>query len=147
VDSDICIGCGECVAVCPAGAVDVHCRDISNWGKGRDTLPIRMVDYVVGLMNGKWNTTIHVLHMYDITEKCDCVNFAQQPLISRDIGFLVGKNPFAVDLIAGKLLSQQCSSEEVEIGASILETVRIASDYARDVYNIFSEVPIQEVAL
>ena len=145
VDAQFCIGCGECTAVCPSGAVEIHGREISDWVRGKDTLPSRMTDYVVGLMNGKWNSTVHVLHMYTVTEKCDCVDIKQEPLISRDLGFLIGKNPFAVDLIASRLLAREIAAESVDVDESVLRTAAVSAEYAYENYEIIPEAQVHKL--
>ena len=89
VDQEKCIGCGECISVCAlsTGAASLHGAVIDDWQRGSETFAERMSDYVVGLMNGKWETTIHVLHLYAVTPLCDCVDQLQEPLLSRPLGY------------------------------------------------------------
>ena len=147
VAQQFCIGCGECVAVCPSDAVELHGREISDWVLGRDTLPTRMVDYAVGLMNGKWDRTVHVLHLYGVTEKCDCVDIKQRPMIHRDMGFLVGRNPFAIDLIAARLLARELRLDEVDIEDAVLRTAAISAEYAYENYDILPEARVEKIFL
>ncbi|MGD2094085.1 MAG: DUF362 domain-containing protein [Phycisphaerales bacterium] len=58
-DSNICIGCGECEAVCAVGkgAIKLESEEINDWERGGETLPIRLADYTIGLMNGRWDNT------------------------------------------------------------------------------------------
>ena len=138
VDAEFCIGCGECEAVCALrkGAITLQAEDITDWQRGKDTLPLRMVDYTMGLMNGRWENTIHVLHMYAITERCDCVNAAQQPMLERDLGFLVGKNPFAIDQIAGRMLAEALRDEDRPLDRSLLGTAKRAAGYVEKAFGI-----------
>jgi len=147
VDPELCIGCGECQAVCAvnAGAVELHGRQITDWQRGQDTLPVRMADYVMGLMTGKWENTIHVLHMYSVTELCDCVDVRQEPMLKRDLGFLVGKNPFFVDLIAGRMLADALREQGSEIDPSPLDTARKTAAYVRDAYGIGSAASLETI--
>jgi len=147
VDPDLCIGCGECEAVCALGkgAITLQAEDITDWQRGQETLPLRMSDYTIGLMNGRWENTIHVLHMYSVTERCDCVNVAQEPMLKRDLGFLVGKNPFAIDQIAGRMLADASRHEGRGVDQSLLETAERAASYVEEVYDVSCRAQLQKV--
>jgi len=147
VDSELCIGCGECEAVCVQGAITLVGEDITDWGRGEATLPTRMADYVLGIMNGRWNRVINVLHMYTVTERCDCVNRRQKPMTQRDLGFLVGKNPFAVDLIAGRMLRAALEEEGRPFEEQLLRTAEISAAYVGETYGILSDTPLEAVSL
>jgi uncharacterized protein len=153
-DSDIfpqvtegaCIGCGECVSVCPNKAVHLFGKEIHDWSRGEETLPLRMADYTLGLMNGFWEQSLHVLHMYSITELCDCVSQAQKPFV-RDIGFLVGKNPFAVDR-AGAALLRGCMGESLsEELSKKINSAELSAAYVHEQHGILSDPLLQTVTL
>lgn len=107
-----CIGCGECAESCYpiANCIEMVAKGIGQWKRGEETLPFRMVDYLIGILDGKWEGLINVAHLYNITEQCDCVNRRQKAIVS-DIGFLVGRNPFAVDSLARDLFNLQVLAE------------------------------------
>ncbi|MBN1673236.1 MAG: DUF362 domain-containing protein [Kiritimatiellae bacterium] len=142
-----CIGCGECEAVCANGAVAVRGHDISDWERGRSTVSLRMADYLLGLMQDKWANVVHVLHMTRITERCDCVNRRQEPLLSRDLGFLIGKNPFAVDRTAARLLARALNDEGRKVDAHLLRTAEVTGTYVSEEYGILHEVPVHRCVL
>ena len=129
------------------GAVKLSGTEITDWNRGRDTLPLRMADYAVGLMNGKWDETIHVLHMYSMTARCDCINTAQKPMIERDLGFLVGRNPFAVDAAAARLLAEACEAEDRGADEGLLTAAERAAVYVAETYGIAAEAPIERIHL
>lgn len=106
LNRDKCIGCGECMAVCPSRNIAMRTQDIEDWMKGVDSLPYRMVDYMMGMMGGRWERLLNIVHMYNITRRCDCVDEKQKTIIP-PIGFLIGRNPFAVDLMATYLLHEE----------------------------------------
>jgi len=163
VDPDKCIGCGECEAVCAVRkqAVTLKGRKITDWSRGEDTLPVRMTDYVIGIMSGadrvvqtpsgytnKWDNTLHLLHMYAVTERCDCIDVTQKPLIAKDLGFLVGKNPFAMDKLAAEILVKEMNEQGVTIDdTSLLETADKSARYAKQSYGILDEVPVEKKTL
>jgi ferredoxin len=148
VDPERCIGCGECEAICALGkgAVTLAAREITDWSRGRDTLPFRMADYVVGLMNGKWDRTLHVLHMYSITSRCDCLDARQKPMLGRDLGFLVGRNPFALDAAAARLVAEEAAAEGIEVKGALLDAAAGAAAYVAEAYGIAAETPIERIA-
>lgn len=149
VDPELCIGCGECEAVCHSNqrAIVMKGKNITDWDRGGDTLPVRMADYTIGLMNGKWNNVVHVLHMYAITGCCDCVNTRQKPLLEHDLGFLIGKNPFAIDRLAARMLVDALDEEGHVIGKSGLESIETTTRYIYDTYGIVSEAPVEKISL
>jgi len=146
LDKSRCIGCAECMANCPSGAIEMQGGQVDDWKKGTDTIPYRMIDYLMGVMNGRWRNMVNVAHLYNITPLCDCVDIKQKP-ICHDIGFLIGVNPFAIDNAAIHILDTQLKSE----GGKTLKD-RFPSDdwerifrYARDTYGIITEPELIEV--
>ena len=149
VDPDACIGCGECEAVCASNkaAVSLTGEEITNWTRGEHTLPQRMVDYAVGLLNGRWDSTIHVLHMYSVTERCDCLDQEQKPMLERDLGFLIGKNPFAIDLAAARMLDDALGKQGVQTDTKFLEAAEATAAYAHDAYGILTDTPTESATI
>ncbi|MFW6171585.1 MAG: DUF362 domain-containing protein [Planctomycetota bacterium] len=148
VDPERCIGCGECVAICSLSKDAVRLRDeeVCDWERGESTLPGRMADYTLGLMNGRWARTVHVLHLYSVTSLCDCINHPQKPMFGRDLGFLVGWNPFAIDAIAGRMLTNALREEGHPVEENTgLRTAEQAAVHARDAYGILPSTPVQTV--
>jgi uncharacterized Fe-S center protein len=142
---ELCIGCGECEMVCVKGAVTLQGEEITDWQLGKDTLPLRMADYTMGLMNGRWEDTIHLLHMYSITERCDCLNVHQEPLLQRDLGFLVSKNPFAIDQLAGRMLTDALVDKGNDLGELPLEAVNKTTAYVQETYGLLCETLMEKV--
>jgi len=149
VDPELCIGCGECEAVCHGiqRAVTMKGKEITDWDRGGESLPVRMADYTIGLMNGRWNNVVHILHMYAITKRCDCVNTRQEPVLEHDLGFLIGKNPFAIDRLAARMLVNALGKEGHVIGRSALESVETTTEYIHETYGISSEAPVEKIPL
>ena len=149
VDQEKCIGCGECISVCALsnGAASLQGGVVDDWQRGSGTLAERMSDYVVGLMNGRWETTIHVLHLYAVTALCDCVNEPQEPLLRRDIGFLAGKNPFALDQLASRMLADAMYKDRRDIDVSLLRSAETSAAHAHESYGILPEAPVKRVSV
>jgi hypothetical protein len=104
-----------------------------------------MADHVVGLMDGRWDGTIHVLHLCAVTPLCDCVDQAQEPMLSRDIGFLVGKNPFAIDLLAARMLVERMWEEHRDANESLLVCAAAGAHHARENYGILTRARIERM--
>lgn len=149
VAPEMCIGCGECEAVCASirQAVHLENNEVTDWERGKDTLPLRMVDYAVGLMQGRWHKTVNVMHMYDVTERCDCVNIKQDPMTDRSLGFLVGTNPFAIDRLAGEMLTKALKDDGVETDNWMLTTAQTSAEYAAETYGILPETKVETISI
>jgi uncharacterized Fe-S center protein len=147
VDPELCIGCGECEAVCAPRAVGLQGEEVADWQRGEDTLPLRMADYTMGLMADRWDRTIHVLHMTNVTERCDCLDVWQEPMLDFDLGFLVGKNPFAIDLMAARRVADALPRDRNGEIASLLRSAERAAAYANQTYGILSETPTETISL
>jgi len=143
VDEDRCIGCGECVSICPQSAVRLCSKDISDWTRGQDTICERMADYVVGLLDKRWQDIIHVLHLVDVTPLCDCVDIPQEPITQTNLGFLVGKNPFALDVLGARLITQCLKEEEKPFDPAAWKTAEETARYAAANYGITSDCCVE----
>lgn len=110
LDEKKCSGCGECVVVCEVGAVRILPKEGKDWMRTEATLNYRLIDFFCAMMKGRWNTLLNILHLYNITRMCDCVN-KEQDVIFPQIGFLISQNPFIVDLVARRLLCEELKKE------------------------------------
>jgi uncharacterized Fe-S center protein len=140
LDKNKCVGCGDCAANCPEMAISMTGSEVSDWSKGKSSLSFRMVDYLMGLMSGRWNGLVNIAHLYNITKECDCVNKAQK-LICEHIGFLVGMNPFAVDCAAKEILQQRLVAGGIKKGIRHFDPAddgEAMFDYARDKYGVIT---------
>jgi len=135
------------MAVCPQKAVELSGSEISNWSRGEDTLPFRMADYLIGLMNGKWENVIHILHMYNVTELCDCVDIRQSPMIENDTGFLISKNPFAVDWFAARILRDWNLDRHKATMKHALAAAENTAKYVKNNYGIIVDAPVKKMSM
>ena len=147
VDPDLCIGCGECEAICASHnkAVVLREEEIEDWERGRETLPLRLTDYTVGVMQDRWMDTVQVLSMHDVTERCDCLDTKQSPMIDGDMGFLVGRNPFAIDRLGGRMLADRLRAEGKEADRWELTTAERCAEHAHEAYGIAPDAELDEI--
>lgn len=92
LDDTLCNGCAMCISVCPTGAVKVP------WGGSTNkALQQKTADYANAAVRtiGAGNI-IYINILHDITEECDCVGAAQEPMMD-DIGILLSYDPVAID--------------------------------------------------
>lgn len=129
VDPDVCIGCGECVATCPRGAVRIEeerawvdrarcigCGEcitvcptyaiMFDWeGDVADFLEI-MAEYALGAVRGKEDRVGYYNFLIRITPDCDCVPWSDAPIVP-DIGILASTDPVAIDQASFDLVNAQ----------------------------------------
>ncbi len=147
VDPERCIGCGECVSICRRAGVELHGEDIQDWTRGAETMGYRMTDYTMGLMSGRWHRCINVLHLYAVTALCDCVDVHQEPILRKDLGFLVGMNPFAVDAWAGRLVAEAVREEHASIDERKLGMARECERYVSETYGVVAASALQTMTV
>lgn len=99
IDYDMCIGCNNCVELCPDSVIKL------DW----DSMPIfmeRMMEYAYGAVKNKKGKVGYMNFLTDITPDCDCVPWSDVPLVP-DIGILASNDPVALDTASYDLVNQQ----------------------------------------
>jgi len=100
IDQKICIGCGECLAVCRFGAVRFK------WDSSNDQLQKQIAEHALGIVKHKKNRIGYLSFLTNMTKDCDCFTGKQIPIIP-DIGVLAGSDPVALDQAAIDLTGQE----------------------------------------
>jgi uncharacterized protein len=90
VNDALCIGCASCIAACRYAAMDV------DWEAGGDLLQEKMVEYAAAVLRGKKGKTVFINFATKITKECDCLA-KDDPRIVPDIGILISSDPVSVD--------------------------------------------------
>lgn len=130
-----CAGCGECMAVCPGDAIIMfHSGDVA-WGRGKNSFLSRLSDFLLSMMNGKWEGLVNVGHLYRITAQCDCMDIVQKPIVG-DIGVIISRNPFAADRLAMELFNARAEEEGKNFP---LKDYPESFGYVESMYNIITE--------
>ncbi len=96
----LCIGCFECMHVCPEHAIDI------DWETEIPVFMERMVEYAYGAVQAKKGKVGYMNFLIRITPDCDCFPFSDTPIVP-DIGILASKDPVAIDAASYDLVNQQ----------------------------------------
>ena len=85
-----CIGCGECTVACRTGAIEIKYDE--NVVKFQE----KMVEYALGVKKALNSKTVYFNFLEHITKNCDCMSKNETPIVP-DIGIICGMDPVAVD--------------------------------------------------
>jgi len=88
IDYDLCIGCGQCVAMCNYGAM------VPQWDASADLLSRKIAEYAKAAINGK--PAVFVSFITQVSPDCDCWSINRPP-IAPDIGIAASNDPVALD--------------------------------------------------
>ncbi len=123
IDRALCIGCGQCLAVCRFDAVAY------NWGATYEELQKKIVEHALGVAVSHRDTAIYINFLTRISKDCDCMT-TFEPMCP-DIGIVVSKDPVAADAASldlvektmGKNISEAAynipSRFQIEYGAEL----------------------------
>ncbi len=100
LDQETCIGCGECMTVCLQGAIEF------DWTTDIPPFVERLVEYACGAMEGKRGRAGFFNFLVSITPDCDCVPWSDAPIVP-DIGILASRDPVAIDAASLDLVNRQ----------------------------------------
>ncbi len=74
IDYNVCIGCGQCIAVCNYGAVE------PSWDSSAELLSKKMVEYAKAVLKDK--RAIFVNFIVNVSADCDCCH-VNRPALHR----------------------------------------------------------------
>ncbi len=110
INKDVCIGCAECIVRCPTESINI------NWNQTVPVFMEKMVEYTLGVLNGKEEKSLFINFITDISPKCDCFPYCETPIVN-NVGVLVSTDPVAIDQAGADLVNQ-----EKALPGSLLET-------------------------
>lgn len=90
IQPDLCIGCGQCLAVCRYGAVRF------NYSSESEVLQKSMAEHAAGALKHFADKALFVNVLVDMTAECDCMS-KKQKKCAPDVGVLVSRDPVAID--------------------------------------------------
>ncbi len=99
-----CIGCGECLVVCPVGAVKMK------WDQDIIRFQEKMAEYACSigkLFEGKLACLNFLLN---VTKNCDCMA-KEESAVVEDVGIVCSADPVAVERASVDLINQSCGKD------------------------------------
>jgi len=108
IDKAVCIGCGECLTVCPKKAMSI------DWATEIVPFMERMVEYALGAVAGKPGKVVYLNFLTNVTPDCDCVPWSDAPIVP-DIGFLASTDPVALDKACLDLVNAQAACPDCKL--------------------------------
>jgi uncharacterized Fe-S center protein len=85
-----CIGCSQCIALCPRAALKII------WKTDTSAFQERLVETAAAVWKQIDESSVVINALLKITSECDCMP-GSHPLIAGDFGFLAGWHPLTVD--------------------------------------------------
>ena len=98
-DHDKCIGCAECITICPVGAIQIL------WNESTDRLQEKMIETMAGIVGEKKGRVAYFNFLLDITPDCDCFPWSDTAVVP-DIGILGSTDPIAIDQASIDLINR-----------------------------------------
>lgn len=89
-DLETCIGCAQCIALCPEIALKIL------WSTDDTVFQEKLVETAAALWKRIQRKAVLVNALINITKECDCLA-GENPTVFRDLGFVGGYHPVAVD--------------------------------------------------
>lgn len=124
IDPEKCVQCGDCVKVCPWGAItppsidhskccgELSCADacpeeaIIPPRDASDKMQKRLGEAALGPIKALKGRIGYINWVYDITPGCDCFNFSGERFVD-DIGILGGMDPVAIDSATVEMIDEK----------------------------------------
>ena len=128
IDQVRCIGCGDCTAACPAGAIKVR------WETDNATFQEKMIEYTYGILDHFDGKTGFINFLVNITPHCDCMDTDDPPIVD-DIGILASLDPVALDNACADLVTRKSGLVSANFGKR-LEPMAAGVDKFRNIHSI-----------
>jgi hypothetical protein len=103
LDRDKCIGCASCVAACPNRALFIDFE-------AGDEVQEKMVEYTYAILKNKKGRAGFLNFAVRINKECDCWAF-ENSRIAPDVGILASADPVAIDKASLDLVNASCGKE------------------------------------
>ncbi|MBN2808483.1 MAG: DUF362 domain-containing protein [Deltaproteobacteria bacterium] len=138
-----CVGCRQCLAWCPAGAISLNeesgkavidndlcvgcgeciviCPQNAINIRWNETIPVfqeKMVEYAYGACHGKRERSFFINFVMQVSPACDCYGHNDMPIVA-DIGILASRDPVALDQACADLVIAAPGMPGSALGAEI----------------------------
>ena len=98
IDEKYCLGCGYCIAYCPKGAI------MTRWDESNPVLNRKIAEYAKAVVDGK--PAFHISLLVDVSPDCDCEGGNDVPIIP-DVGMFASFDPVALDQACADAANRQ----------------------------------------
>jgi hypothetical protein len=99
INSERCLGCGECTAACPHQAIPIH------WKTSADDIQRKTAEYALAAVKDKPGKIGCLNFLIQITPDCDCCDWNDVAFVP-DLGFLASRDPVAIDAASVDLVRE-----------------------------------------
>ena len=127
---EACIGCGECVAICPVEAISLNPGGIARfdlkrcigcaeclsvcaqyaikiqWSGTSRSVQEKMAETALAVNRYFTKKSVHFNFLLNITPECDCMRWTDNPIV-QNIGILASVDPVAIDQASLDLVTAQ----------------------------------------
>ena len=115
INDERCTGCGECVASCLVGAIDII------WKSDPGIVQEKAAEYVAGALAGKKRKFAALNYIMDVSPDCDCLGWSDAAIVP-DIGIAASTDPVALDAASLDLVNAATGIAGSALPASCLES-------------------------
>ena len=113
-----CIGCGECLVICNAGAVKFR------WDSDVARVQEKMSEYAFSLKKALKGKISFLNFLLKVTKDCDCMA-EDEPAVVEDIGILGSVDPVAVDQASVDLVIERSGKDILKVGYDVDWSVQL----------------------
>ncbi|MFQ5559365.1 MAG: DUF362 domain-containing protein [Nitrospinota bacterium] len=109
-----------------------RCRDNAiriKWDASTESMQEKMVEHVLGVVQGKREKFACITFLTDVSPACDCYPSNDTPIVE-DVGFLVSRDPVAIDQACVDLVNQKEGNQNSRLS----ENFKPGEDKFRGVY-------------
>ena len=111
IDGKTCIRCGECTVTCPHGAIAIR------WGDESGMMQERIVEYTLAVLANKKDKCLFYAILLDVTPGCLCMSRSERPFIP-DVGILASRDPVAVEQASYDRVNEQAGIAASDLSAA-----------------------------
>ncbi|MCP4714845.1 MAG: DUF362 domain-containing protein [Deltaproteobacteria bacterium] len=123
ISHEKCIGCAECTPLCPEGAIEI------NWSESSALFQQKMVEYACGILKEKSGKCLFLNFLMQISPSCDCYGHADRAIVP-DIGILASTDPVAIDQASVDLVNAEAGTE----GSALKVNLKKGDDKIKALY-------------